>query len=61
MPVGDSYYDSRTEGGSISAACVINTTIQDGHVKLDDTLEMIIKKTVDKIKDLDKRITELET
>lgn len=60
MPVGDSYFDSRTEGGSINAACVINTTIQDDYVKLDDTLEMIIKKTVNEIKDLKKRVTELE-
>lgn len=60
MPVGDSYFDSRTEGGSITAACVINTTIQMEYVKIDDTLETIIKKTIDKVKQLDKRITELE-
>lgn len=60
MAIGEAYFDSRRNAGSKYASSILYTGTTNYFLKKDDTLDTFIKKAVDKLKELEKKVTKLE-
>lgn len=60
MSVNDSYFDSRNERGSTRIACTIWLGPNIGRVVTDDTGDTVIRKMIEDMQVVNKKVTKLE-